>query len=86
MELNYRTTTLTKVRDIQIPDIFSRRLKTGITKVDTLFDSGILPGSALTITAQAGCGKTTFMLQVLMVLQRMGIVSVIYLVKSRYIN
>jgi len=72
MELNYRTTTLTKVRDIQIPDIFSRRLKTGITKVDTLFDSGILPGSALTITAQAGCGKTTFMLQVLNGLTKNG--------------
>ena len=65
MQLNFDTTKLKKVSDITIPDIFNRRLKTGISKIDTLFDDGILPGSAITLTAPAGCGKTTFMLQIL---------------------
>ncbi len=65
MKLDYNTTQLIKVADIKIPDIFSRRLKTGINKIDVLFDEGVLPGSAMTLTAQAGCGKTTFMLQML---------------------
>ena len=65
MDLKLDTTKLTRVCDIKVPDIFNRRLKTGINKIDTLFDEGILPGGALTLTAKAGCGKTTFMLQLL---------------------
>lgn len=65
MDLKLNTTKLTRVCDIKVPDIFNRRLKTGITKIDTLFDEGILPGGAMTLTAKAGCGKTTFMLQIL---------------------
>ena len=65
MDLKLDTTKLTRVCDIKVPDIFNRRLKTGITKIDSLFDEGILPGGALTLTAKAGCGKTTFMLQLL---------------------
>ena len=65
MDLQLDTTKLTRVCDIKVPDIFNRRLKTGISKIDSLFDEGILPGGALTLTAKAGCGKTTFMLQLL---------------------
>jgi molybdopterin-guanine dinucleotide biosynthesis protein len=65
MDLQLNTTKLTRVCDIKVPDIFNRRLKTGITKIDALFDEGILPGGAMTLTAKAGCGKTTFMLQLL---------------------
>ena len=65
MDLELNTTKLTRVCDIKVPDIFNRRLKTGITKIDSLFDEGLLPGGALTLTAKAGCGKTTFMLQLL---------------------
>lgn len=65
MDIGIETTKLTKVSNITIPDIFNRRMRTGINKIDVLFDNGILPGSALTLTAQAGCGKTTFMLQLL---------------------
>jgi len=65
MDLELNTTKLTRVCDIKVPDIFNRRLKTGITKIDSLFDEGILPGGAMTLTAKAGCGKTTFMLQLL---------------------
>lgn len=72
MELDFNSTGLQKVRDIKIPDIFNRRLTTGISKIDVLFNEGILPGSALTLTAQAGCGKTTFMLQLLQGLTKNG--------------
>lgn len=65
MNLQFNSTKLQKVKNIQIPDIFNRRLKSGISKIDSLFDEGILPGSAMTLTAKAGCGKTTFMLQLL---------------------
>lgn len=72
MSLDFNATGLQKVRDIKIPDIFNRRLTTGISKIDVLFNEGILPGSALTLTAQAGCGKTTFMLQMLQGLTKNG--------------
>lgn len=72
MDLQFKSTKLQKVSDITIPDIFNKRLKTGISKIDTLFDDGVLPGSALTLTAPAGCGKTTFMLQVLQGLTKNG--------------
>lgn len=65
MNLNLIQTKLTPVRDITIPDVFNRRMKTGIDRIDNLFEEGILPGSALTLTAPAGCGKTTLMLQIL---------------------
>ena len=65
MDLELNSTKLTRVCDIKVPDIFNRRLKTGINKIDSLFDEGILPGGAVTLTARAGCGKTTFMLQLL---------------------
>ena len=65
MNLGIRETTLTKVKNIKIPEIFNRRMKTGIRKIDSLFDEGILPGSAFTLTAPAGGGKTTLMLQIL---------------------
>jgi predicted ATP-dependent serine protease len=72
MQLGIDNTKLTKVSKIKIPDIFNRRLKSGINKIDVLFDEGILPGSAMTLTANAGCGKTTFMLQVLNGLTKNG--------------
>lgn len=72
MNLDFNSTKLQKVKDIQVPDIFNRRLKTGIKHIDFLFDEGILPGSAATLTAQAGCGKTTFMLQMLNGLSKNG--------------
>lgn len=72
MNLKYKATKLQKIKNIKIPEIFSRRMKTGISRVDSLFEEGILPGSAMTLTAQAGCGKTTFMLQVLNGLTKNG--------------
>lgn len=63
MNLSLETTSFQTVGEIQIPDIFNRRIKTGIKAFDEIFGYGLLPGSSVTITAKAGCGKTTFLLQ-----------------------
>ena len=72
LDLDLATTQLRRAADVKIPDIFNRRLKSGIKKIDELFDAGILPGGTMTITAQAGCGKTTLMLQILEGLAKNG--------------
>lgn len=72
MNLDIAKTKLTKVKNIKIPEVFSRRMKTGINTIDNLFEEGILPGSAFTLTAKAGCGKTTLMLQILDGLSKNG--------------
>ena len=60
MKLGIAQTEFTRVEDIVIPDIFYNRMKSGVQDFDKLFGNGLLPGSAITLTAQAGCGKTTF--------------------------
>lgn len=65
MKLGIQSTGFTKVTDIVIPEIFYKRLKTGVEEFDDMFGEGILPGSTFTITAQAGCGKTTLLLQLM---------------------
>ena len=65
MNLGINQTKFTRVQDITIPDIFYNRLKSGVPDFDKLFGEGLLPGGAITLTAQAGCGKTTFALQLL---------------------
>lgn len=72
MNLGYKATSFKTVQDIEIPDIFYRRYKSGISVVDDLFGEGILPGSSITMCAAAGCGKTTFLLQVLDALAQNG--------------
>lgn len=72
MKLGIEKTKFTKVSEIQIPDIFYRKMMTGIKEFDELFGNGILPGSAFTVTAQAGCGKTTFLLQLCEALAGVG--------------
>lgn len=66
MQLNIQQSSGFKpVKDIVIPDVFYRKMKSGIDEIDILFNDGFLPGGTFTLTAQAGCGKTTLMLQVL---------------------
>ena len=72
MNLNLNTTDFVRAADIVIPDIYNRRLKTNIERVDRAFGSGILPGSAFTLTGSPGSGKTTFLLQTLDRLARNG--------------
>jgi len=72
MNLDITKTTFKSIGDIAIPEIFNRRIKTGITEVDDFFGQGLLPGQTFTLTAKAGGGKTTFMLQVLEALARQG--------------
>ena len=50
-------TTFTKVSDIEIPDIFFRRLKTEVEEIVTIFGEGILPGSTITLCGVPGTGK-----------------------------
>ena len=63
MNLNLDTTEFQRVSEINVPDIFYRRMKTDMSDLDEIFGNGILPGSSFTLTARAGCGKTTFLLQ-----------------------
>ena len=72
MKLGIAQTEFTKVKDIKIPDIFYNRMKSGVQDFDKLFGEGLLPGSSITLTAQAGCGKTTFALQLLEHLDQAG--------------
>lgn len=72
MNLDIQSTTFTKASDVVIPDIFYNRIKTGYEEVDVGFGGGLLPGSTITLTARAGCGKTTFLLQLFESLSKKG--------------
>ena len=72
MKLGIDQTDFTAVGDIEIPEIFFNRMKSGVQDFDKLFGEGLLPGAAITLTAQAGCGKTTFALQLLEHLSQAG--------------
>jgi predicted ATP-dependent serine protease len=65
MKLNINKTKFEKVADINVPDIFYRRLKTGIDVVDSAFGQGFLPSSTVVLSGEPGTGKTTFLLQIL---------------------
>ena len=65
MNIQLNQTTLQPVKSIKIPDVFYRRVKTGIKEFDDFLSGGWLPGSVFTFTARAGLGKSTLMLQVL---------------------
>lgn len=56
--------------DVMVPDEYFNRMSSGIEAVDSLFSSGILPGSVTTIAAKHGTGKTQFCLQLLSALQK----------------
>jgi DNA repair protein RadA/Sms len=65
MKFDYEITNLTKVSEIEIPEVFNRRIRTQVPVIDKIFGGeGILPGTSFTIAAAPGCGKTTLMLQI----------------------
>jgi len=72
MNIKLANTPFVKVQDVTIPEIYYRRMKTGIEKLDAMFGDGILPGSSITLTARAGLGKTTLVLQMLEGLNKNG--------------
>ena len=63
MIINHNYTKLTRANDIEIPDIYFNRLKTGVDSIDAMFGDGILPGSTFTVDAAPGSGKSTLLLQ-----------------------
>ena len=65
MNIKMTSTKFQPVDTVVIPEVFFRRMKTGNEKIDAAFGGGILPGSSITLTARAGMGKTTFVLQLL---------------------
>jgi predicted ATP-dependent serine protease len=56
-------------KEVIVPDEYFNRLSSGIETIDSLFSTGILPGSVTTIAAKHGTGKTQFCLQLLNALQ-----------------
>ncbi len=74
MNLSHDETHLTKVSEIVIPDLYNRRLKTGSETIDKIFGGeGLLPSAVFTLCAGAGLGKTTFLLQMLDSMTKVGI-------------
>jgi len=72
MNIKVGSTKFQHVSEVTIPDVYYRRLKCGNEKIDAAFGGGILPGSSITLTARAGMGKTTFVLQLLELLNNNG--------------
>ena len=72
MNLNLNNKKFTCVSDIKIPDIYYKRMKTGVGRIDRSFGNGFLPGSIFTVTGSPGAGKTTYLLQVLELLAKRG--------------
>ena len=72
MNIKVGSTKFQSVNEVVIPDIYYRRMKCGNEKIDAAFGNGILPGSSITLTARAGMGKTTFVLQLLELLNTQG--------------
>jgi DNA repair protein RadA/Sms len=70
---NSANSNFTRASDVKIPDIYFRRFKTGIESIDDLFGgAGFVPGFMATLAAPAGCGKSSFSLQVLEALEAVG--------------
>lgn len=65
MNIKMSSTKFQPVSQVVIPEVYNRRIKSGNEKIDAMFGDGILPGSSITLTARAGMGKTTFVLQLL---------------------
>ena len=63
----------TRAGEVQVPEIYSRKFKTGIPDLDEAFGgSGFLPGSVLNLAAPAGVGKSSISLQLLQALEETG--------------
>lgn len=72
MNIDIKPTEFQTPDSITIPEIFYRRIKTGIERFDTFLSGGWLPGSTFTCTGRAGLGKSTLMLQTLEAIAKQG--------------
>lgn len=75
--MNVVTTTtnknFTRAADVQIPEIYNRRFKSGKEDLDEMFGgSGFMPNLTFTLAAAPGTGKTSMLLQVLELLEGNG--------------
>lgn len=62
-----------RASEVKIPEIYSRRFKTGEEDLDALFGGqGFLPGMSFTLAAGPGTGKTTLLIQMLEKLELTG--------------
>ena len=60
-----------KVNEVEIPEIFYRRFKTGVQDLDfALGGEGFLPGQTFTLAGEPGSGKTTLLLQTLELIEQ----------------
>jgi len=63
----------TRASDVEIPDVYNRRFKTGKEDLDSVFGGmGFLPGMTFTLAAAPGTGKTSMLVQILELLERQG--------------
>jgi DNA repair protein RadA/Sms len=63
-----------KVNEVEIPEIFYRRFKTGVQDLDfALGGEGFLPGQTFTLAGEPGSGKTTLLLQTLELIEQQGL-------------
>jgi archaellum biogenesis ATPase FlaH len=60
MQLDHQRIGFTRISDVNIPDSFYNRLKTGEDEIDTIFGDGILLGSTMTMISDPGVGKSIF--------------------------
>lgn len=73
MNLQYETQPFTKISEVEIPDIYFKRLTTGNDELNNIFgDGGLLPGSTITIKALPGAGKSVFCLTLAEALTKQG--------------
>jgi len=73
LRLSPSNKNFTRASEVIIPEIYNRRFKTGKESLDYLFGgSGFLPGFTFTLAAAPGTGKTSFLLQMLDLLEHSG--------------
>ena len=73
MNIELNNTGFIPVEEVDIPDAFYKRFKTGVKVIDSLFgNNGFLPGSTFTLAGGHGSGKSTFLLQLCGILANQG--------------
>lgn len=65
MNLGFAQSNFQLPGEIQIPEKYYRRFKTGVAQVDQVLGAGFLPGATFTLAGEPGAGKTRLMLQML---------------------